>query len=432
MKIEQIEIRGYRSFRDAVWRPGNLNLLVGPNASGKTNLLRALEFLRAIAHGQVAALVHASGGIVPLLWNHEAPAIEWSVALNQNLLTNRPSVLEFSLTQLLGSSYVVAWDVLGDETVRVNREADPSHWYYWRDRESAFVRQAGRDGLVAVGPPSNANESLLCQIPGSGSPLANLELYPQASAIRFALSQLFICQGINTARNSPIRLPVTTQYARQLEPDGANLASVLHTLYTDDREFHEKIDEAMRAAFGNEYVELVFQPAAAQMIQLAVQWRSSKRPHAGQELSDGTLRFLFLIAVLASPDPAPLVAIDEPEVGLHPSMFPIIAEYAAEAAGRTQIVLASHSPEFLDAFSEFEPDVTVCHWDAGQTRLRALSSGSLSRWLERYRLGHLFTRGDLDALAASDGGDSPPRLAAFPPEGAPLPPQPSSPEGAGS
>jgi len=196
-----------------------------------------------------------------------------------------------------------------------------------------------------------------------------------------------------------MRSPATTQYVKLVEPDGGNLVSVLHTLYTSDRAFKQQINEGMRAGFGDQFEELVFQPAAAQQIQLAIQWRSSKEPHAGQDLSDGTLRFLFLLTVLASPEPATLIAIDEPETGLHPSMLPIIAEYAAEAAERTQVVVTSHSPVFLDAFSEVASQVTLLHWEDGRTQLFSLTERMLSKWLEQYRLGELFTSGDLEALA---------------------------------
>src|SRR5206468_3293034 len=127
--------------------------------------------------------------------------------------------------------------------------------------------------------------------------------------------------------------------------------------------------------------ELVFQPAAAQQIQLAMQWKSSSRPHVGQDLSDGTLRFLFLLTVLASSDPATLIAIDEPEVGLHPSMLPIIAEYAAEAASRTQVIMTSHSPVLLDAFSKVGPQVTLLHWEDGETSLFPLTPEAMEKWL---------------------------------------------------
>src|SRR5207237_8413292 len=106
--------------------------------------------------------------------------------------------------------------------------------------------------------------------------------------------------------------------------------TVVHTRDTTDREFERSINTAMRAAFGSDYEKLVFPPAADQLIQLRVQWKTLKRAQPAADLSDGTLRFLFLLTVLASPDPPPVIAIDEPETGLHPAMLPIIAEYAVE------------------------------------------------------------------------------------------------------
>jgi hypothetical protein len=111
------------------------------------------------------------------------------------------------------------------------------------------------------------------------------------------------------------------------------------------------------------------------------------------------LRFLLLLTVLASPEPATLIAIDEPEVGLHPSMLPIVAEYAAEAAEHTQVIMTSHSPEFLDAFSRVPSAVMLLHWEDGRSRLFPMTPETLSKWLERYRLGELFASGELEALA---------------------------------
>ncbi len=188
----------------------------------------------------------------------------------------------------------------------------------------------------------------------------------------------------------------------------------------------------MRAGFGEEYDRLVFQPAAAQQIQLAVQWKSSSQPHAGSDLSDGTLRFLFLLTVLSHPEPAALIAVDEPETGLHPSMLPVIAEYAEAASERTQVVLTTHSPEFLDAFTGLSPHVTVCHWEEGETHLYGLSSETLGRWLEQYRLGHMFTRGDLESLAlepVEPVADLEDRLKDLPSEDEAMSTLPSEPEG---
>ena len=155
----------------------------------------------------------------------------------------------------------------------------------------------------------------------------------------------------------------------------------------------------MRAAFGDDFEELTFPPAADQLVQLRVHWKSLKHPQSMFDLSDGTIRFLFLMTVLCNPNPPPLIAIDEPETGLHPSMFPIIAEYAAEASKRTQVIFSTHSPQFLDAFSDFDVTTTVTNWRDGETTVKNLDGEALKKWLQHYSLGSLFLSGDLEALA---------------------------------
>jgi predicted ATPase len=396
MAIQELEVKGYRSFEEITWRPGKLNLLVGPNGSGKSNLLRLLELISKVAQGRLATALKGSSGMVPLLWDHRATAFGWKLRIDP-VDSGRDRVkdaitLEFELDNIPHtSSYQIQKDSLGN-WVKYDQKLEKSpYWIYQRDVHRAMVYDQQARKLVSFDEP-DPNESLLAQI---SDPRTN----PIPTHTRRFLEGWRLYHDVHVERGSAMRAPATTQYVKLVEPDGSNLVSVLHTLYTSDREFKRRIDEGMRAGFGDQFEELVFQPAAAQQIQLAVQWRSSKGPHAGQDLSDGTLRFLFLLTVLASPEPATLIAIDEPEAGLHPSMLPIVAEYAAEAAERTQVVMTSHSPVFLDAFSQVPSEVTLLHWEEGRSRLYPLTPETLSKWLERYRLGELFTSGELEGLA---------------------------------
>ncbi len=211
------------------------------------------------------------------------------------------------------------------------------------------------------------------------------------------IASWMIYHDVAVDRNAPIRQPVVTRTEKRVAADGQNLISVLHTLYTSDREFRYDLNAAMRAAFGNEFEELMFPPAADQRTQLRVLWKSLQRGQSAAELSDGTLRFLFLLTVLATP--APLTAIDEPELGLHPSMLPIVAEYAVAAAETAQIILTTHSPQFLDAFTNTEAIITVARRSLGETQLKNLEGEALAYWLEKYSLGHLFSTGELEDFA---------------------------------
>jgi predicted ATPase len=106
----------------------------------------------------------------------------------------------------------------------------------------------------------------------------------------------------------------------------------------------------------------------------------------------------MLLAVLLNHSRGDLVAIDEPEAGLHPSMFPIIAEWAAEASRSSQIIFATHSPEFLTAIGHHNPKTTVVQNIDGETKLSVLDGNTLKRWLEKYTLGELFVTGGAEAL----------------------------------
>jgi predicted ATPase len=198
---------------------------------------------------------------------------------------------------------------------------------------------------------------------------------PTVVGFRDSLLGWSIYHDLRVDQLAPLRQAAVARVEDRIAPDGHNLIPVLHTLYTGNREFKRALDAAMRAAFGNDYEELVFPPAADQRIQLRLRWRSLRTEQSAANLSDGTLRFLLLVAIFASPNPGDLIALDEPETGLHPSMLPIIAEIAAEAAQRTQVILSTHSADLLDAFSDVAlPTTTVTSVVEGETRLSVLTS----------------------------------------------------------
>ncbi|RYD31696.1 MAG: chromosome segregation protein SMC, partial [Verrucomicrobiaceae bacterium] len=223
---------------------------------------------------------------------------------------------------------------------------------------------------------------------------------PTLSRFRAQMAGFSVYHEFHTHRDAAVRQPTVTRYEKRVDADGQNLISVLHTLYTGDRDFKNEVNDAMTAAFGSDFEELVFPPAADQRIQLRVRWRSLRREQSAADLSDGTLRFLFLLTVLASPDPAPVIAIDEPETGLHPSMLPIVAEYAVQASRRAQIILTTRSPQLLDAFSETRPTTTVVKCEEGETCLFQLDDAKLAGWLEEYSLGSLQRSGELEDMAS--------------------------------
>ena len=112
-------------------------------------------------------------------------------------------------------------------------------------------------------------------------------------------------------------------------------------------------------------------------------------------LSDGTLRYLCLLAILCDPDPPPVICIEEPELGLHPDILPKLADLLIEASQRTQLIVTTHSDILVDAMTDRPEAVVVCEKHNGCTRMRRLGKDKLAVWLEQYRLGQLWLKGEL-------------------------------------
>lgn len=396
MGIQKLTIQGFRSLRDVTWEPGKLNVIIGQNGSGKSNLLRALVLLQNAAQGKLHEEVLRAGGIAPLLWDGRVQELSWSVTTDP--LDPQRDPVEDALV------YTLRLRQLGSSSAyRVEAEALTHSKWLGTDPDSArkplLVRVPGHAALVSSShgeltahedsvPDAQTFLSLL------GGPFGD----PLVSRFCDLLSGWSIYHDVRVDQGATLRQAAVARMDRRVTADGQNFVPVLHTLYTGSREFKKIIDDAMQAAFSGDYEELVFPPAADQRVQLRVRWRSLKTEQSAADLSDGTIRFLMLLAILANPTPGGLIAIDEPEVGLHPSMLPILAEHAVEAAERTQVVFTTHSPQLLDAFTDTPPTTTVAHWKDGETTLSIVDREELARWLQTYSLGALFRTGELEGM----------------------------------
>lgn len=286
---------------------------------------------------------------------------------------------------------MVEHEALASQAAGQEGDAEPRAVFV-RDRTSAAVfdsegrRRALDDGAVP------GDQTLLSQV---GSPFGNAEAFDFCAE----LAGWTIHHDLRVDPDAPLRQAAVARVERRIAADGQNLVPVLHTLYTGDRDFKRTADDAMRAAFGDDYEELVFPPAADQRVQLRVRWRSLRSEQSAADLSDGTLRFLLLVAILSTPSPGDLIAVDEPETGLHPSMLPVVAELAGAASERAQVVLTTHSPQLLDAFTGDPPTITVTGRAEGQTTLSVLDDEELRRWLADYSLGALHRSGELEGMA---------------------------------
>jgi predicted ATPase len=397
MKLKKFSIRGFRSLKDISWGLSDLNILIGPNGSGKSNLLRAIELLQEAGTGDLDSAIIRQGGIGALLWDGRSKEIGWKISVDPGRFLGKASGVkdlryELSLVNLGPFfGYRIAHEILTGFTSIEEESGTSRSKYLERDLTRATFFNESSDEAIATHDQLEATRTLLSQM---SWPLAGSKVF----VFHEYLKNWRIYQDLAVQQESEVRKSAVSRREIKLSSRGENLISALHTLYSTERKFKVQLNDAMRAAFGNDFEELEFPPAEDQRIQMRVQWKSLKNAHSAAHLSEGTLKFLMLIAILANPLRGDLIAIDEPETYLHPSMFPIIAELAAEASKSSQIIFTTHSPEFLTAMGHHNPTTVVLQNIEGETKLNVLDQQEMKRWLDKYKLGELFISGDLEAL----------------------------------
>ncbi len=167
-----------------------------------------------------------------------------------------------------------------------------------------------------------------------------------------------------------------------------NLALVLNKIRPKGR---QRLLEALKALYP-EIQDFNVQVDAGR-VQLFLEEDNYSIP--ATRLSDGTLRYLCLLAILCHPEPQPLICIEEPELGLHPDVLPELSRLLIEASERAQLIVTTHSDILVDGMTERPESVIVCEKHNGETEMRRLKKEDLAMWLDKYRLGQLWTKGQL-------------------------------------
>jgi predicted ATPase len=205
------------------------------------------------------------------------------------------------------------------------------------------------------------------------------------------LTQIAIYREWAFGPRSAIRQPQPTDARSDfLAADGLNLGMVLSALGRNP-EVKERVVTALQRLYdGITGYEVVVQGGTVQIFL-----HEGRRDISATRLSDGTLRYLCLLAILCHPEPPPLVCIEEPELGLHPDILPGLADLLREASQRMQLVVTTHSDILVDALTDTPESIVICEKDERGTHLRRLDKEQLEPWLEKYRLGELWTSGEL-------------------------------------
>lgn len=328
--MRRLAVSGYRSIRQLHLELDDVNVVVGPNGCGKTNLYRSLYLLAASASGVLARTLAEEGGVPSVTWagpRKKGPVrVEVSVELED---------FDFELSfgpvpKVPGEPHHFELDPEMKEERAFVREGARRHLMLERKDRSAFVRD--HEGNRVVFPTALwASESVLSQ-------LAEPHRFPVLSALRSQFLGWRFYHHFRTDLDAPLRQPQVGTRTPVLSHDGRDLAAALQTVFTigDAGALERHLDRAFPGArLEVEAVEGRFRT----LLHLP----KLTRPLDGRELSDGTLRYLCLLAALLSPRPSPLLALNEPETSLHPDLLEPLAELLAAASQHSQLWVTTHS-----------------------------------------------------------------------------------------
>lgn len=358
-----------------------LNVLIGPNASGKSNLIEAIDVLRACPR-DLAKPIQTGGGITDWLWKGSpgAPEAQIDVTVHYPHLPN-PLHHGLSLT-VAGQRLALTDEVV--ETVLGSLGSGAVFGSYSYQHGSPVVHILGALPPVPAGDII-PNQSVLSQRKDPHS-------YPEITYLGKEYEKILLYREWDSGRQSVLRLPQKTDLPGDfLAEDASNLCLVLNDLESRGmraalierlREFHEPISDIYTKVQGG-------------TVQLFLREHGLNQPIPTTRLSDGTLRYLCLLAVLCHPEPPPLVCIEEPEIGLHPDILPSVAKLLVEASQRMQLIVTTHSEALVDSLTETPEAVLVCEKFEGSTTMRRLDKAALEDWLESYSLGQLWRKGEL-------------------------------------
>jgi predicted ATPase len=365
----------------------NLNILIGPNAAGKSNLIEALSLMRATPISATASdmdlrgVVRRGGGVHEWVWKGESRK-----AASVDVLVNYPKGKQ-PLRHFLSFRGDEQGFRLEDERIENQKpfpgQNEPYFFYRFQNGHPVVNTKAGKERTLAR-ETVNTELSILAQ-------RRDPEQYPEIAHLAEVYEKVRIYREWAFGRNTVFREPQRADMrSDRLEEDFSNLGLFLSRLRKTPKAKTAILDGLKDLYEGVTDFEPVVEGGT---VQVFFSERDFSVP--ATRLSDGTLRYLCLLAILCDPKPAPLVCIEEPELGLHPDILPKLADLLVQASERTQLIVTTHSDVLVDAMNEHPETVVVCEKHDGRSVMRRLDEKELTSWLDKYRLGELWTRGKL-------------------------------------
>ncbi len=371
----------------------NLNVLIGTNGSGKSNLIESLALVRTTprttSNDDFQRTISRGGTISEWIWkgdaNHHA-TIELVLDNPYSTPSNNKQPLRHSFT-IKGEQQRV---IFVDEKIE-NESSYPDQpalefFYYRGNSKGRPVINSAIGGERKLNLDSVSTElSILAQ-------RRDPDQYPEITGLAALYEQFSFYREWSFGRNTVFRNPQEAGKRNdRLEEDFSNLGLFLNRLKTRKPKAKTGILNGLKELYsGVEDFNVSIEGGTVQVF-----FTEGELTIPATRLSDGTLRYLCLLALLCDPDPPKLLCIEEPELGLHPDILPKLADLLIEASQRTQIIVTTHSDILVDAMTETPESVVVCEKQDGKTSMTRLDREELAVWLDKYRLGQLWTRGEI-------------------------------------
>ena len=395
--LKAITLEGFLSFGPPAeeFPLARLNVVIGPNGSGKSNLVEAVSVLRAIPR-DLPAPIQRGGRLRDWFWkgdpssaviapDEHQPSARIELVFGEGRIAQfheNPAVRYRLVFGAEGDSFVV----LDERLENAEKPADkvkPFFYFGYENGRPMLNVQDGRSRELRR-ESLNMSQSILSQH-------KDPERYPELGRLTDVLARIRIYRRWQFGPDAAVRTACAPDVrADHLSEDLNNLPARLAVLKRSPLIKRRLLDLLGELAPGYDDFEVVPEGGA-----LTLYLTEGNLSIPARRVSDGTLRYLCLLAILVDPDPPPLIAIEEPELGLHPDIHSQLAALLLDASTRTQLLVTTHSDVLVDALTDTPEAIVVCDKLHGCTRLTRLDSDKLKPWLERHRLGELWTRGEI-------------------------------------
>jgi predicted ATPase len=381
--LSTIAVANYRSLRNVVLPLGRLNVITGPNGSGKSSLYRALRLLAETAQGNLIRSLAREGGLPSTLWaGPEAGArsrhatrhpVQGTVRQDSVGLRLGFGSQDFSYAVDLGLPSVLNSAFVLDPEIK--RECIWAGTAFRRasllvDRRGPSLRATDAEGVWQTLPQTlPPYQSMMTEFVDPRSA-------PEMTLIRERLRSWRFYDHFRSDEGAPARQPQIGTHTPVLSNDGADLAAAVQTI----REIGDAsgLAEAIDDAFPGCSVEVA---SADGRFSLRLAQPGLLRRLEAAELSDGTLRYLLLVAALLTPRPPELLVLNEPETSLHPDLLPALSRLIVSAARHAQVIVVTHAEALVSAL-DGAAEITEIRLEkaAGETLIAGLDALERPAW----------------------------------------------------